>query len=70
MSSVWTLNITHPVMLFIDAHRELSFKKGDIIRLTRTVDNNWLEGEVDGAKGIFPASYVEVCTSDLYKSFI
>ena len=44
-------------------HRELSFNKGDIIKLTRTVDNNWLEGEVDGAKGIFPTSYVEVCTS-------
>ena len=44
-------------------HRELSFNKGDIIKLTRTVDNNWLEGEVDGAKGIFPKSYVEVCTS-------
>ena len=46
-------------------HRELSFKKGDIIKLTRTVDNNWLEGEVDGAKGIFPTSYIEVYASQV-----
>ena len=31
-----------------------------MIKLTATVDNNWLEGEVDGVKGIFPRSYVEV----------
>ena len=40
--------------------REVSFKKGTMIKLTATVDSNWLEGEVDGIKGIFPRSYVEV----------
>ena len=51
------------VSYITDIFRELSFNKGDIIKLTRTVDNNWLEGEVDGAKGIFPTSYIEVNTS-------
>ena len=40
--------------------RELSFKKGDIIDLTHSVDDNWLEGGVDGRKGIFPKAYVRV----------
>ena len=42
-------------------HRELSFKKGDILDLTHTVDDNWLKGALDGRKGIFPRSYVKVC---------
>ena len=41
-------------------HRELSFKKGDILDLTHTVDDNWLKGALDGRKGIFPRSYVKV----------
>jgi len=45
---------------FFTDYREVSFKKGAVIKLTATVDNNWLEGEVDGVKGIFPRSYVEV----------
>ncbi|XP_071495062.1 uncharacterized protein [Diadema antillarum] len=43
--------------------KELSFKKGDTIFLTREVDKNWFEGEHHGSKGIFPRSYVEVVTS-------
>lgn len=40
--------------------RELSFKKGDFIDLTHTVDENWLEGDFGGKLGIFPANYVKV----------
>lgn len=44
--------------------KELSFKKGDIIDLTHSVDDNWLEGGVDGRKGIFPKAYVRVLTEE------
>ncbi|XP_063969258.1 sorbin and SH3 domain-containing protein 2-like isoform X1 [Lytechinus pictus] len=43
--------------------KELSFKKGDTIYLTREIDNNWLEGEHHGNKGILPRTYVEIVTS-------
>uniref|UniRef100_A0A0M3HJ66 SH3 domain-containing protein n=1 Tax=Ascaris lumbricoides TaxID=6252 RepID=A0A0M3HJ66_ASCLU len=41
--------------------RELSFNRGDVIRVHRVVDVNWLEGERNGQIGIFPSSYVQVC---------
>ena len=40
--------------------RELSFKKGDVLTLTRTVDQNWLEGTLNGKTGIFPNNFVKV----------
>eukprot|EP00057_Strongylocentrotus_purpuratus_P009810 XP_011664284.1 PREDICTED: vinexin isoform X6 [Strongylocentrotus purpuratus] len=43
--------------------KELSFKKGDTIYLTREIDKNWVEGEHHGNKGIFPRTYVEIVTS-------
>ena len=39
---------------------ELSFSAGVSVRLLRRIDDNWLEGELDGRVGIFPASYVEI----------
>ncbi|TSP25388.1 Sorbin and SH3 domain-containing protein 2 [Bagarius yarrelli] len=39
--------------------KELSFSKGEIIYITRQIDNNWFEGEHHGRVGIFPVSYVE-----------
>ncbi|XP_004586576.2 E3 ubiquitin-protein ligase SH3RF2 isoform X2 [Ochotona princeps] len=39
---------------------DLSFTKGDVILLRRQLDENWLQGEIGGASGIFPASAVEV----------
>ena len=58
---------THPIGMhpcfsdiFIDIFRELSFRKGDIIYLTRQIDGNWYEGEHHGRVGIFPTNHVEV----------
>lgn len=39
---------------------ELSFHENEIIHLIRYVDNEWLEGEIDGRKGIFPVSYINI----------
>ncbi|MGH0138396.1 UNVERIFIED_CONTAM: hypothetical protein FKN15_066370 [Acipenser sinensis] len=40
--------------------KELPFQKGDIVYLSRQIDQNWYEGEHHGAIGIFPRTYVEV----------
>ncbi|XP_044052101.1 vinexin isoform X4 [Siniperca chuatsi] len=41
---------------------ELSFRKGEVINITRRVDDKWLEGRISGTSrsGIFPANYVQV----------
>ncbi|XP_030621434.1 sorbin and SH3 domain-containing protein 2 [Chanos chanos] len=39
--------------------KELTFKKGETVYITRQIDNNWYEGEQHGRIGIFPISYVE-----------
>ncbi|XP_073778046.1 sorbin and SH3 domain-containing protein 1 isoform X18 [Danio rerio] len=39
--------------------KELTFKKGDTVYISRQIDNNWYEGEYHGHVGIFPISYVE-----------
>ncbi|XP_061584856.1 vinexin isoform X3 [Cololabis saira] len=41
---------------------ELSFRKGEVISITRRVDDKWLEGRISGTSrsGIFPDSYVQV----------
>ncbi|KAM4575945.1 vinexin isoform 4-T8 [Odontesthes bonariensis] len=40
---------------------ELSFRKGEVISITRRVDDKWLEGRISGTSrsGIFPANYVQ-----------
>lgn len=39
---------------------ELGFKTGDMIFLVQHVDEDWIEGELDGVRGIFPGSYVNI----------
>jgi len=39
---------------------ELSFKEGNTILLKSKVDENWLEGMIDGKTGVFPSNYVNV----------
>lgn len=38
---------------------ELDFKEGNIIKLIARLDENWLQGELNGRQGRFPISYVE-----------
>ncbi|VDL83565.1 unnamed protein product [Nippostrongylus brasiliensis] len=40
--------------------KELSLNRGDIVRIRREVDVNWLEGERNGQSGLFPRSYVQL----------
>ncbi|XP_065156442.1 uncharacterized protein [Atheta coriaria] len=42
------------------SHLELSLAKGELVVVTRRVDDNWYEGRIGGRKGIFPMSYVEM----------
>jgi sorbin and SH3 domain containing protein 1 len=44
-------------------HRELSFKKGDIIYIRRQIDKNWYEGEHNAMVGLLPVQYVDVSSS-------
>ena len=39
---------------------ELSFSAGVSILLLRRIDANWLEGELEGKVGIFPANHVDI----------
>ncbi len=41
---------------------ELGFVAGDVIHLLNRIDASWLEGELDGHVGIFPADFVEIIT--------
>lgn len=38
----------------------LFYSQGEIVTLTRKVDQNWYEGISQGRKGILPAAYLEV----------
>lgn len=41
---------------------ELSLNKGELVALTRQVDENWYEGRIANRKGIVPINYCEVIT--------
>lgn len=53
---------------FSQTHLELSLVKGELVVLTRRVDDNWFEGRIGNRKGIFPVSYVEVLSESGEKS--
>ncbi|KNC97306.1 uncharacterized protein SPPG_07235 [Spizellomyces punctatus DAOM BR117] len=38
---------------------EISFRAGDIIRVTQSADADWWQGELNGRSGAFPANYVQ-----------
>ncbi|KAJ9579096.1 hypothetical protein L9F63_024802, partial [Diploptera punctata] len=49
---------------------ELSFHEGEIVTLCRHIDKDWIEGKIDGKKGIFPKSYVNILVDcDSYSNF-
>lgn len=60
LKDVCLVIIANAIMAFY-FDRELSFKKGDYIVVKRQIDRNWIEGEINGNIGIFPANHVEVC---------
>lgn len=39
---------------------EMGFDSGEMVFLIRYVDSQWLEGEIDTRKGMFPISYVDI----------
>ncbi len=39
---------------------ELTFFDNEIVMLVRYVDEQWMEGELNGVRGIFPISYIDV----------
>jgi CD2-associated protein len=39
---------------------ELSIKKGDVIKQSVKKEDGWMEGELNGKRGLFPDNYVEV----------
>ncbi|XP_062618724.1 dynamin-binding protein-like, partial [Saccostrea cucullata] len=50
--AVYPFETNHP--------REISLSKGDIIRVTSVIDDNWYCGQLRGREGNFPSSFVEV----------
>jgi hypothetical protein len=45
---------------FAQFDNELSFHEGEIVTLCRHIDKDWIEGKIDGKKGIFPKSYINI----------
>ncbi|XP_038639452.1 neutrophil cytosol factor 4 isoform X3 [Scyliorhinus canicula] len=43
-----------------DNDLELTFKAGDIISLLKRINDDWLEGVLNGCTGIFPKSFVRI----------
>lgn len=48
-------------------HEELSFPQGGIIIIIKDIDDDWYEGSFEGKTGLFPKSYVEHCSQDIYE---
>lgn len=39
---------------------DLGIYKGDVVRIVKQIDDNWLEGQIQGKTGNFPRSFVQV----------
>lgn len=48
--------------------RSRCLSAGELVVLTRRVDENWYEGRIGNRKGIFPISYVEVILEPGHRS--
>ncbi|KAM9312008.1 vinexin [Gastrophryne carolinensis] len=46
------------------SEKELSLQRGTKVYILKKVDQNWLLGEQNGRRGLFPESYVKVVSSD------
>lgn len=57
--SLFGFNVRALYSFTAESSRELSFQKGNVLRVTSDVDDNWLRGEMGDRIGIFPSSYVE-----------
>lgn len=41
---------------------EITVRAGDVVKnVTKASEEGWLEGELGGKRGIFPANFVKVC---------
>jgi len=49
--------------------RELSFKKGDKLRIIAQDDDGWWSAELDGKLGYVPSTYVELTVSPRGRGF-
>ena len=45
---------------YVEESDEISFNIGDIIKNIEEVDNDWLIGEVNGKRGMFPIAFVKI----------
>jgi len=43
-----------------DEPDDLSFNAGDVIKVRKKIGDEWIEGELNGRTGMFPAAYVEM----------
>ena len=50
---------TH-VLSIVQFDRKIFLTQGDIIAITKKIDDNWFQGYLGDQKGIFPSSYVEI----------
>ena len=65
-SNYFTSNVVTSLFPFAArSSHELSFKKGEIIVITRRWNDGWWEGKIGGRQGIFPANYtiLNYCTT-------
>ena len=58
LSNTHTHTHTHTHILQYD--RNIFLTQGDIIAITKKIDDNWFQGYLGDRKGIFPSSYVEI----------